>query len=209
MGTMTIDVLRSQDYCAAGTSLPCAPNSLFALARKRARRGQIWSSLTGRTRDLLSLKRVRETFSVEAECDGGVRTVPIRQIRGSEGRSGYFDGDFNPLFDRARERWVSIARARQQGKHLPPVVLLQIGDRYFVRDGHHRISVARALGQIDVEARVSAWQVAGPLYWKAFEQPHRFRHAVDGLRSAIARQWERVVQGAQALHAAEEAVQGC
>jgi hypothetical protein len=99
--------------------------------------------------------------------------VPIRQIRGSEGRSRYFDCDFNPLYDEARGRWLNIARARQQGKNLPPVVLVQVGDIYFVRDGHHRISVARALGQLYIEARVTVWQVIGPLPWDAPEQPSR------------------------------------
>jgi hypothetical protein len=54
---------------------------------------------------------------------------------------------------------------------LPPVVLVQVGDVYFVRDGHHRISVARALGQLDIEAEVTVWQVSGPLPWDVPEQP--------------------------------------
>jgi len=108
---------------------------------------------------------------VEAESDGGIRTVPLSQIRGSEGRSRYFDGDFNPLHDRARGRWLNIARARQQDKVLPPVVLVQVGDIYFVRDGHHRVSVARALGQTDIDARVTLWQVSGPLPWETPVQP--------------------------------------
>jgi hypothetical protein len=90
----------------------------------------------------------------------------MNQIRGSEGRSRYFDRDFNPLYDRARGRWLNIARARQQGKDLPLVVLVQVGDIYFVKDGHHRISVARALGQKAIDARVTVWQVSGPLPWE-------------------------------------------
>jgi hypothetical protein len=50
---------------------------------------------------------------------------------------------------------------------LPPVVLVQVGDIYFVRDGHHRISVARALGQLNIDARVTVWEVNGPLLWEA------------------------------------------
>jgi hypothetical protein len=95
-----------------------------------------------------------------------VKTVAIDQIRGSEGRCRYFDRDFRPLHDKARGRWLNIARARQQGKSLPPVVLVQVGDTYFVRDGHHRISVARALGQLDIEARVTVWHVSGTLPWE-------------------------------------------
>jgi hypothetical protein len=102
---------------------------------------------------------------VTARSTVGSRTVPIEQIRGSQERASDFDRDFNPLQNHTRDRWVSIAVARQRGKALPPVSLVQVGDLYFVLDGHHRISVARALGQRDIEARVTVWQVEGPLPW--------------------------------------------
>jgi hypothetical protein len=57
--------------------------------------------------------------------------------------------------------------ARQQGAKLPPVALIQVGDVYFVKDGHHRISVARALGQVEIEAVVTVWHVAGQLPWES------------------------------------------
>jgi hypothetical protein len=170
MTKATMDMLLSPCYPVTGGRPPGSANSLFALVRKRARRGQIWSRLIGRPRGLLALKEVRAVCTILAKSDGGIRPVPISQIRGSEGRSGYFDRDFNPLYDRARGRWVNIAKARQQGKDLPPVVLVQVGDVYFVRDGHHRVSVARALGQGDIEARVAVWQVAGPLPWETDAQ---------------------------------------
>jgi hypothetical protein len=61
---------------------------------------------------------------------------------------------------------VNIAAAWEMGTPLPPVKLIQIGDLYFVRDGHHRISVARAMGQEAIEAEVTAWTVMGPLPWE-------------------------------------------
>jgi hypothetical protein len=141
-------------------------NSLFAQARKRARRAQFLSKFSGRSRRLYALKEIETTCAVEDRRNSGVRPVAIRQIRGSEGRSNYFDRDFHPLHDQARGRWLNIAKARQQGKHLPPVVLVQVGDFYFVQDGHHRISVARALGASHIDARVTVWQVAGTLPWE-------------------------------------------
>jgi len=141
-------------------------NSLYTRAHNRGRRGQLWASLTGRSRALLALGEVSAAFSVQAQSEGGIRTVPIDQIRGSEGRATDFDRDFNPLKTHTRDRWLGIATARQRGKALPPVRLVQIGDLYFVRDGHHRISVARALGQKAIEAKVTVWQVAGPLPWE-------------------------------------------
>jgi hypothetical protein len=97
----------------------------------------------------------------------GVRSVPLDQIQGSEGRSTDFDRDFYPLQDRTRERWLGIARARRAGKSLPPVLLVQVDQVYYVRDGHHRISVARALGQRTIEAKVTIWRVS--------ERAHRVR----------------------------------
>jgi hypothetical protein len=162
----TMDTLLLHPHPVTGGRPLYIADSQFAQARKRARHGQFWSRLTGRSRRLLALKQVRAACTIEAESDGGIRTVPLSQIRGSEGRSRYFDGDFNPLHDLARGRWLNIAMARQQDKVLPPVVLVQVGDIYFVRDGHHRISVARARGQIDIEARVTIWRVTGPLPWE-------------------------------------------
>ncbi|MDQ4075720.1 MAG: chromosome partitioning protein ParB, partial [Chloroflexota bacterium] len=61
---------------------------------------------------------------------------------------------FQPLQEHTKDRWIRIAIAYQMGKPLPPVELLQIGENYFVRDGHHRISVAKARAQKEIEANV-------------------------------------------------------
>jgi hypothetical protein len=103
---------------------------------------------------------------VHSRRHAGLQTVPIGRIRGSEGRCNDFDRDFNPLQRHTEGRWRSVARARWEGKSLPPVELVQVGDVYFVRDGHHRISVARASGQQDIEAEVKVWRVTGRLPWE-------------------------------------------
>lgn len=89
----------------------------------------------------------------------GLRSVPIDQIRGSEGRSRDFDYDFYPLASHEEDRWIAVAAAVQAGVSLPPVDLIQLGELYYVRDGHHRVSVARALGQNAIDAQVTVWQV--------------------------------------------------
>ncbi len=81
-------------------------------------------------------------------------TVPLRKIKGSLGRTDDFDTSFNPLHERCRSRWVSILTAIRSNLPLPPVELLQVGDAYYVQDGHHRISVAHALGQEAIEAHI-------------------------------------------------------
>ena len=147
-------------------------NELYFRARSCGWLGQAWSTLTGHSHRLLALAEIDATCTVRARCHAGMRTVPISQIRGSEGRSNDFDRDFNPLQDHTEGRWLGVAAARQRGKALPPVELIQVGDVYFVRDGHHRISVARALGQQDIEAEVMVWQVTGPLPWERSAAAH-------------------------------------
>jgi hypothetical protein len=158
-----------------------AADSLYASARKRGQRGQLWASLTGSARSLRALAEVGEACSIQAKAAGGLHTVALSQIQGSESRSADFDRDFNPLQDCTQERWLGIAAARQRDRQLPPVALIQVGDIYFVRDGHHRISVARALGQKAIQATVEVWHVAGQLPWQESSPPprrQRARHAV-------------------------------
>jgi hypothetical protein len=85
----------------------------------------------------------------------GVREIPLDSVLGSVGRDGGFDRAFRPTSARTRERWVRIANAVRRGEPLPPVDVLRIGEVHFVRDGHHRVSVARALGRTHIEARVT------------------------------------------------------
>jgi len=143
-----------------------ATDRLYDQALARGQRGQLKSGLTGRERFLLDLASVEANCPAHARHDVGLRTVPITQICGSESRIADFDRDFNPLQDYTRERWLGVAAAHFQGRALPPVELVQVGQVYFVRDGHHRISVARALGQQSIEAKVLVWEATGLLPWE-------------------------------------------
>lgn len=87
----------------------------------------------------------------------GTRTIEIRSINASLGRSADFDRSFRPISSHTFERWLSVATARLQGIALPPVELVQIGSRYAVVDGHHRLSVARAFGQKYIDAEITVW----------------------------------------------------
>lgn len=139
---------------------------LYQRSRNKALWGRVCSAFTRRTRSLLDLNRTKEACKIRSQCYGGTHAVSLSQIRGSEGRCNDFDRDFNPLQSHTRERWLSIAAARELGTSMPPVELVQVGDAYFVRDGHHRISVGRALGQRDIEAEVTIWHVDGQLPWE-------------------------------------------
>jgi hypothetical protein len=114
----------------------------------------IQSFFTGRTRRLLDLGTVVYEGRIRSQHYAGSQTVLINSIKGSEGRSRDFDCDFNPIQSRTMGRWVSIAMACSFGNSLPLVELIQWGDTYYVRDGHHRISVAHGLGEEYVDAKV-------------------------------------------------------
>ncbi|MBE2197729.1 MAG: hypothetical protein IAE79_03895 [Anaerolinea sp.] len=98
----------------------------------------------------------------------GRQVVPLSQIRGSvtPARSHDFDASFRLLRNHDRARWQSILAARRRGVRLPPVTLIQLGAIYFIEDGHHRVSVARAEERPDIEAEVTVLQVAEAPAWE-------------------------------------------
>ncbi|HYP40943.1 MAG TPA: hypothetical protein VEX13_11345 [Chloroflexia bacterium] len=83
--------------------------------------------------------------------------VPVARIVGSVGRSRDFNRDFQPVQKHTRPRWESIYVAAVSGVTLPPVELYKVGDCYFVKDGNHRVSVARYLGAEFVDAEVTEY----------------------------------------------------
>lgn len=118
------------------------------------------SRLLRRSSDLLNLNEAETNQPIQNRYPAGVKVVPIDRIQGSQGRCRDFDRAFYPRQRHNESRWLSVATARELGVALPLVELVQVGDIYFVRDGHHRISVARAMGQTEIEAEVRVWQVA-------------------------------------------------
>ncbi len=118
-----------------------------------------WAFLTHRQTHLKNLQDVLKNGRLVASHDLGVISVPLDLIRGTESRSCDFDNQFNPLRPSVQERWINIASAIHQGESMPAVELIQAGDTYYVRDGHHRISVARAHSQAAIDAHVIRWQL--------------------------------------------------
>jgi hypothetical protein len=115
---------------------------------------------------LYDLNVLRPQLALHGSHYAGVKAIEIRSIIGSEGRTADFDPDFCPVSEKSRERWVNVALTFLTGLPLKPVELIQVGDAYFVRDGHHRISVARAFGQMAIDAEVVSWKVQPPFPWE-------------------------------------------
>ncbi len=127
----------------------------FSVARWKAFWREILALFRQRPNELVSFDRVRHSVRTFGEHYRGVQTVPIAKIIGSATlRYHDFDGAFLPTSARTKARWRNIDRAWYQEVELPPVQLYKVGEVYFVRDGHHRISVAREKGQEFIEAEV-------------------------------------------------------
>jgi hypothetical protein len=137
---------------------------MFSAARIQAAVHRIKKALKGCKTRLLNISCVPAQH-IYSQHYGGIHAVQIDQICGTLGRTEDFDDMFNPLDDRVRDRWVAVAVTRLQGFAMDAVQLIQIGSCYFVKDGHHRISVARALGQITIDAEITIWEVAEMLPW--------------------------------------------
>jgi len=85
----------------------------------------------------------------------GVQTIAVDSIVGTTARdkAQAFDDCFRPP-GWSRGRWQLIWLADRRGTHLPPIDVYRVGDRHYVRDGHHRVSVARATGGQTIDADV-------------------------------------------------------
>jgi hypothetical protein len=137
--------------------------NLFHEARRRATLARVFAALLRRSPALCSLAEYVDHGAIRGRHAIGVRTIPLGAIRGSEGRGSDFDAAFRPLRTHTRGRWCSVAMAMYEGLALPPIDVILVGEQYFVRDGHHRVSVARSLGQVEIEANVTVWEVDAPV----------------------------------------------
>ena len=140
--------------------------SQFRSALRTGRILRLMRKVLHRPERLYDLDTLKEMLSIRGSCYMGIKVVSIRSIIGSESRSADFDLDFRPVSEAARERWVNMAIVHLSRIPLPPVQLIQIGDAYFVRDGHHRISVSRAFGQTAMDAEVVTWKASPPFPWQ-------------------------------------------
>jgi hypothetical protein len=130
----------------------------FLRARRRAGAAKLIARLRREPDDvgvILPYEEVVQALGFISERPLGLQVVRLESIVGTVDRGRDFDRRFRPTSRRVRSRWENIAAAMRRGEALPPVDLLRVGELYFVRDGHHRVSVAAALGRIDIDAYVT------------------------------------------------------
>ena len=104
---------------------------------------------------VLPFEEVVDALGLRTQRSLGQRVIPLDCIVGSVDRTKEFDRGFRPTSERTRPRWERIAEAHHRGEALPPIDVYKVGELYFVQDGNHRVSVARALGHADIDAHVT------------------------------------------------------
>jgi hypothetical protein len=115
----------------------------YSAARTKAFFNSVLARLAGRPNRLLSFEQVKDKLRLRGSVYRGIHSVPVKSIVGSIDRYRDFDRVFLPAQTYTASRWKSINRAFYSATELPPVKLYQVGEAYFVLDGHHRVSVAR------------------------------------------------------------------
>lgn len=124
----------------------------FYALQTYARRDLLFAKLTGKS---TSLTTFPDQVSHKSPNRKFIATqdIPIEQIVGTLNRQSDFDHKFRPLKSSLRDRWINVYQTLQNSGWAP-ILVHKVGDQYFVEDGHHRVSVARALGMKTIEANV-------------------------------------------------------
>jgi hypothetical protein len=137
----------------------------FQRARRRqvlARLGQWLRREPDDVNLILPFDEVVAALGRAGEKQLGLRTIPLARVVGSVDSLRDFDRQFRPTSSRVRERWERLALAERRGESIPPIDVYQVGELYFVIDGHHRVSIAMATGQKMIDAYVTRVFTAVP-----------------------------------------------
>ena len=145
-------------------SMRVKADEAFSLARRRVLFQRILTFFRGARPDsMLSFDEVRAKLKVRGQHYAGLQTIPLEKIAGSVGRYQEFNRAFLPTQEFIRERWKAVYGVAHSLEGFPAIDVYQIGDVYFVRDGHHRVSVLKELGATTIEATVTELDTSIPL----------------------------------------------
>jgi hypothetical protein len=124
----------------------------FSVLRMNALRDSLWAKLIGKNTKLAIFPEEAPRKSPNRKFIG-MEEIPIEKIVGTIGRAKDFDHKFRPLKSSLRDRWVNVYLTLDK-EGWSPIVVHKVGDQYYVEDGHHRVSVARLLGMMFIEAKI-------------------------------------------------------
>ena len=124
----------------------------FNRLRMRALKASLLARISGKNAMLKTLSEVSQSSFRNAR-NKGVQNISIDKITGTVNRSDDFDMDFRPRKKHLGPRWVNVFLLLNSDGW-SPIVVHKVGDEYYVEDGHHRVSVARLVGMLFIEAEV-------------------------------------------------------
>ena len=130
----------------------------FNRAKNKAFFNEIQHFLSPEEASLISLNDVKQMIKPTNETYIGMKVIPIEKIVGSEGRYNDFDNRFFPKSSHLKNRWEHVDQAAIESIDLPPIKVYEIAGLYFVRDGNHRVSVAKSRGTEFIDAEVVSLQ---------------------------------------------------
>jgi hypothetical protein len=142
---------------------------------------------------IMPLDEVLDALGRRGERRLGLQTIRLDRIVGTVDSSRDYDRRFRPTSGRVRERWERLALAQRRGEAIPPIEVYQVGDLYFVQDGHHRVSIAMAEGAKTIEAYVTEVRTQVPaaglrgrrdLVFKGYERIFRARVPLSAVAMA-------------------------
>jgi hypothetical protein len=127
----------------------------FGQAARSRRRASLTRRLLRRCAECAHLL-VHDEPALTHAGGGTVREIPLDAITATlePGRAREFDAEFRPV-PRMRKRWLRVWVAERTGPGLGPISVVKVGETYAIRDGHHRVSVARARGAVMIDAIVA------------------------------------------------------
>lgn len=134
----------------------------FRRARRRAAIEELASRLTGRPTELFDYEEVSRLLHGRRLSERRREEISLADIAGSVGRYREFTRSFLPRDDHLLERWAGVKTAIAGFSGVPPIEVYRVGDTYFVRDGNHRVSVAREMGLETIEAFVTPVETRVP-----------------------------------------------
>src|SRR5262245_22112045 len=130
--------------------------SSFDRARRQSAYRRLLRGLkgSGARAELLQLDQAERALRPFNRRYAGIQGIPLDRIVGTDSRIGDFDREFLPQRAELGDRWRRVESAFAHSE-LAPIVVNQLGDAYFVVDGHHRVAVARQLGRETIDAEVT------------------------------------------------------
>ena len=133
--------------------------SAFARQRRGRRCERLVSRIRGAAAETSRLRALEDALGAtppSARRMAGLQAIPVDSIVGTAEptKARVFDRRFR-VSESSRHRWERLWIAGRKGASLPPISVFRVGDEHFVDDGHHRVSVARSLGMVAIDAEVT------------------------------------------------------